>query len=96
LEKGNDKLLVLSETYGKGNSKYESSRIASAISEKLLVFNCGVQSPVLMAVNYFLQAGKDVLVKPTDVGNPNVNNMLIYQGAIPVYNDISIQDQLKA
>lgn len=96
LEKGNDNLLVLSETYGKGNSKYESSRIASAISEKLLVFNCGVHSPVIMAVNYFLQAGKEVLVKPTDIGNPNINNMLIYQGAIPVYNDISLQDQLQS
>lgn len=96
LEKGNDKMLVLSETYGKGNSPYESSRIASAISKKLLVLNCGVHSPVLMAVNYFLQAGKDVLVKPTDIGNPNVNNMLIYQGAIPVYNDISLQDEINA
>jgi len=83
--------LILSE-YPTGTQETQDmhitrNRIIASIADYPLILSCKQQSSSLMIVSYMLEQGKDILVVPqSPLRTELCNNLLIGEGAIPVWN----------
>lgn len=72
-------------------------RIMSSLCDKVLIINnIKKTSGTNVLVMFALQQGKDIMVVPVSpLETESANNKLIYEGAIPVYNNLVLCDNLR-
>lgn len=73
------------------------NRIISGLSEALIVTEAAVKSGTLITTEIALEQGKDVFVVPGPIDSKfsEGTNLLIKEGAIPVWNGYQIIEELK-
>lgn len=69
--------------------------LISNVCDKTLILKCKNQSGTLISVMNMLELNKDIMIVPLSIEEEGyANNQLIYQGAIPVYNQETYKDQV--
>lgn len=73
------------------------NRIISGLSKALVVTEAAIKSGTLITTEHALENGKDVFVVPGPVDSEQSKgtNLLLKEGAIPVWNGYQIVDELK-
>lgn len=69
------------------------NRLIAAISQKILVTDAKVKSGTQITIKYALEQGKDVLAIPHPIFEESLCNVLISQGAKPVFHGLDIKEE---
>lgn len=70
------------------------NRIIAALSDAVLICDAKKRSGTQITANYALEFGKDILCIPHSILEENLCNILIKEGAIPVFDGDDISDIL--